>query len=68
MSGPTLVVQVNGDNLQRVQSFSLRLAVTELAVRRDAALAWLAVYFAESRAALAKDHPQYAPPEPCPTQ
>jgi len=28
---PTLVVQVGGKNLQRVQSFSLRLAVTELA-------------------------------------
>jgi prophage tail gpP-like protein len=28
---PTLVVQLGGKNLQRVQSFSLRLAVTELA-------------------------------------
>ena len=31
MSLPSLVVQVGGKNLQRVQSFSLRLAVSELA-------------------------------------
>lgn len=31
MSLPSLVVQVGGKNLQRVQSFSLRLAVTDLA-------------------------------------
>jgi prophage tail gpP-like protein len=31
VSLPSLVVQVGGKNLQRVQSFSLRLAVTELA-------------------------------------
>lgn len=31
MTLPSLVVQVGGRNLQRVQSFSLRLAVTELA-------------------------------------
>lgn len=31
MTLPSLVVQVGGKNLQRVQSFSLRLAVTELA-------------------------------------
>jgi prophage tail gpP-like protein len=31
VSLPTLVVQVGGKNMQRVQSFSLRLAVTELA-------------------------------------
>lgn len=31
MINPSLVVQVGGKNLQRVQSFSLRLAVTELA-------------------------------------
>lgn len=31
MTPPTLTVQLGGKNLQRVQSFSLRLAVTELA-------------------------------------
>jgi len=31
MTVPSLVVQIGGKNLQRVQSFSLRLAVTELA-------------------------------------
>ncbi len=34
----------------RIERERATLAVTELAVRRDAALAWLAVYFAESRA------------------
>jgi outer membrane protein TolC len=35
----------------RIERERALLAVTELAVRRDAGLAWLAVYFAESRAA-----------------
>jgi cobalt-zinc-cadmium efflux system outer membrane protein len=35
----------------RIERERSLLAVTELAVRRDAGLAWLAVYFAESRAA-----------------
>ena len=35
----------------RIERERALLAVTELAVRRDAALAWLAVYFAEDRAA-----------------
>ena len=35
----------------RIERERAVLAVTELAVRRDAALAWLAVYFAEDRAA-----------------
>lgn len=35
----------------RVERERAMLAVTELTVRRDAALAWLAVYFAEDRAA-----------------
>jgi len=39
----------------RIERERALLAVTELAVRRDAALAWLAVYFAESRAARLAD-------------
>jgi cobalt-zinc-cadmium efflux system outer membrane protein len=39
----------------RIERERATLAVTELAVRRDAALAWLAVYFAESRAARLAD-------------
>jgi hypothetical protein len=35
----------------RIERERALLAMTELAVRRDAALAWLAVYFAESRVA-----------------
>jgi outer membrane protein, heavy metal efflux system len=39
----------------RIERERALLTVTELAVRRDAALAWLAVYFAESRAARLAD-------------
>jgi outer membrane protein, heavy metal efflux system len=39
----------------RIDRERAQLAVTELAVRREAALAWLAVYFAESRAARLAD-------------
>jgi len=39
----------------RIERERALLAVTELAVRRDAALAWLAVFFAESRAARLAD-------------
>jgi outer membrane protein TolC len=39
----------------RIERERALLAVTELAVRRDAALAWLAVYFAEGRAARLAD-------------
>jgi outer membrane protein TolC len=39
----------------RIERERALLTVTELAVRRDAGLAWLAVYFAESRAARLAD-------------
>lgn len=39
----------------RIERERALLAVTELAVQRDAALAWLAVYFAESRASRLAD-------------
>ena len=39
----------------RIERERALLAMTELAVRRDAALAWLAVYFAESRVARLAD-------------
>ncbi len=39
----------------RIERERAVLAVTDLAVRRDAGLAWLAVYFAESRAARLAD-------------